>query len=467
MKATITHKNISVINAYTFDIIPKGENTEGLINRYNHLEELPVRGFSTMHIGIYDYSMKIKQWKIKDVKQTINIIEKDNTNLVYKQLFEELRNSVIEIKMAIWEPDFLPFNYAILSVDFDEKVLASKKTYGWLKMLLLPLIKYWRPLDGMIPYQGEIRFPMFYQIYYESKSLKPELNKVMNDLEKFSTNGLDVTNYLKSCNNLKNYFLLENLDKYHNLISLLKIQDDFFMLGNIGQFDSEIFNVFSLQPDEYSYTGINPFFVNTFDSWPFSSIFLFYIISVTPIIWTDINRTKLTEVLKQVNELKTTYRTNNKLTNNTEKTLESLLSLKHDLNFLLSDSDEIKKLVKIFKNYILDNPEIIAKSIVITKPNSKPKIQLVKNKIQSNYLDQLNQAFDIRSKETEEYVNDIQKDVLFLKERIEPLQQKLERKNNSRLRMVMLFLALVTVSFAVIVGSDVIGKWTNSSGNIP
>lgn len=462
MELKISHKNISVINAHTFDIITKGKDTDSLIQQFYQLEEIQIPRNTTIHVGIFDYSIKLRQWKIKDVKQTIDFIEKNNTNLVYRQLFDDLKKFVTGMKITVWEPEYLPFNYVILSVDFSGKILDSRDSYGWLRMSLLPIINYWRPSGGLIPYRGEMYFPMFFQLYYESKSIKPELTKVFNELEKLLAKKLDIKKYVKSCNSLKNYFLLEHLDKYHNLISLLKIQDDFFLLGNMGQLDSDIFNVFSLEPDSYKYSGTNPFLLDPFTSWPFSRLFLLYVISVTPLVWNEFNKTKLTKILKEVNDLKNAYRNNDNLPSNTEDSLERLLSSKHELNYLFSDLDEIKKLVKIFKSHILDNPEINEKSIVVAPENAKLKTDLIKNKIQATYLHELNKGFDLGSKDTTEYVTEIQKDLAFLEVRINPLQQRLIRKSNSKLSKTMLYLAIIATIFTIIVGTEIIGKWINS-----
>ena len=187
-----------------------------------------------------------------------------------------------------------------------------------------------------------------------------------------------------------------------------------------------------------------------------------YVISVTPLIWNEFNKNKLTKILKEVNDLKDVYRKNSKMQKNTEDALERLLSLKNELNYLLSDLDEIKKLVKIFKSHVLDNPEINEKSIVVAPENAKLKTDLIKNKIQATYLHELNKGFDLRSKDTTEYVADMQKDLMFLEELIKPLQQRLTRKSNSKLGKIMLYLSIVATFFALVIGLDIIGKWINS-----
>ncbi len=459
MELKVSHGKISVIQAYTFDIIQKGDDTEKLIQQFDQLQEISSSSNSTHHVGIYDFTIRLRQWKVQNIQQTIDIIEKDNTNLIYTPLFIKLKKFVTEIIVTVWEPGFLPFNYVFLTVVFDGKILESKDSYGWLRMSLLPIIHYWRLGDGQISYRSETDFPMYYQLYYESDSVKPTLNKVYEELENQSKNKLDVEKYVASCDKLKKYFLLKGFDRFHNLISLLKIQDGFFILGDIGQFENDFFNVFSLEPSTYKYTGTNPFFLGAFDSWPFPRLFLPYLLSVTPHIWVDVNRTKLKEILNHANELKEKYRKTEKIDD--ENSLKPLLSLKHELNYLLSDLDEIKNVMKIFKSYILDNPEIHEKSIVVTSDNKKINHILAKNKIDATYIHTLNEEFDSSAKSIEDYVDEIKKNLLFLQERIEPLQQQLSRKTNSKLTQTMLYLFSIATVFTVIVGIDVIIRWSN------
>jgi len=459
LKQTVTHGNISVIQAYTFDILEKGDDTEKLIEQLHHLEEIPSSSSTTSHVGIYDFTIRLRQWKVQNLKETIDLIEKDNTNLIFNQLFPELKKFVTEINITVWEPEFLPFNYVFLTVVFDGKILESRDSYGWMRMSLLPIIKYWRISDGQIPYNSEFDFPMYYQIYYKSSLVKPVLDTVYNNLEKLSTTKLNVKKYVTSCNKLKQHFLLEGFERLHNVISLIKIQDDYFFLGNIGQTNNDLFNVFSLEPDTHEYTGTNPFFFGIFDSWPFPRLFILYLLSATPHIWIDINRTKLKDMLNQVNELKKEYRNAGKIDN--EKSVDIILSLKNQLNYLLSDLDEIKNVMKIFKSYILDNPEIQEKSIVVTSDDKSIDPKLAKRKIETAYIHILNDQFTSRANDIEDYVSEIKKNLVFLEERLEPLQQKLSRKSNSDLGKIMLTLSIISASFAIIVGIDVISRWSN------
>ena len=459
LEETVTHRNISIISGYTFDIVQKGNDTKKLIDHFSQLEEIPFTGHSKHHVGIYDFTVKLRQWKVPCVKQTIDLIEKDNSNLVYNQLFPELKKFVNEIIITLWEPDFLPFNYIILNVNFDDQILESHNSYGWMRMLLLPIIEYWRITGGQITYQGESYFPMYYQMYYKSNSIKSTIDSVYKDLEKQSKKTLDVKKYVASCDKLKQHFLFEGLDRTHNLISLVKIQDDYFFLGNMGQMNSDLFNVFSLEPDTYKFAGTNPFFFNIFDGWPFPRLFLLYLLSATPHIWIDVNRTNLKNILNHANDLKGKYRNIEKLDD--ENSIDSLLILKNQLNYLLSDLDQIKNIMKIFKSYILDNPEIREKSIAVTTDDEPINTEVTKYKIDANYIHILSEEFASRAQNIEDYVSEIKKNLTFLEGRIEPLQQKLSRKSNSKLGQMMLVLSIISASFAVIVGIDVITKWSN------
>ncbi|MDH3203414.1 MAG: hypothetical protein OEL81_01895 [Nitrosopumilus sp.] len=131
------------------------------------------------------------------------------------------------------------------------------------------------------------------------------------------------------------------------------------------------------------------------------------------------------------------------------------------MNYLLSDLDQIKNIMKIFKSYILDNPEIREKSIVVTTDDEPIKTEVTKHKIDANYIHILSEEFASRAQNIEDYVSEIKKNLTFLEGRIEPLQQKLSRKSNSKLGQMMLLLSIISVSFAVIVGIDVITKWSN------
>ena len=219
----------------------KGNDTEKLILSLNQLEEIPISGHFTQHVGIYDFSPKFRQWNVPNVKKTISEIEQDNSNHVYKQLFPALKQFTSKIIVTVCEPEFLPFNYVILSVIFDGKILESSDSYGQLRMSLLPIIKYCRLTYGLIP-GDEIDFPMYCQFYYESKIVKPALIEVHNELEDLSNKKLNIEKYVETCDKLKQHFLLNGLDGRLNIISLIKIHNDFFILGNMGQLNSDFFN---------------------------------------------------------------------------------------------------------------------------------------------------------------------------------------------------------------------------------
>ncbi len=458
MKIEIKHKDISNIDAYSFEIISKGEYTKKIIEKFANLEKLPESIFSsTHHVGIYDFSVKLKQWKVNDTQKFIEEIEKNTTNEITKPSLEIIKDATTRIVISIWEPEFLPFNFIILNITFNEKKLDLKKSYKRLSLLLRPIVNYWKTFDGMITSDdhSEFSFPVFYRIFYDSSSIKPELNKIMDDLKKCSKDELDITKYLETSNNLKKFFLLEHIDDYYNLISLLQIQNDFFMIGNIGQFESDFATVFSLEPNIYTYSGNNPFFASDF-SWPFPALFLSFVLLASPIFWLHFNRKKLMEILTNVNKFKITYKTEDYLKSNSEKALSELHKIDNDLNFILSELKDIKTINDIFNSYFISNPEIQDKSVVITKSNNV-KESLIKNKINTTYLETCNQTFRKYNTEIEGYTKDLQKDISFIGKRIESLQKELDYKLKSKQNTIFLLAAISTliltgtlVGFAVV-----------------
>ena len=435
-------------------MMQKGNDTEKLILSLNRLEEIPISGRFTQHVGIYDFSPKFRQWNVPNVKKTISEIEQDNSNHVYKQLFPALKQFTSKIIVTVCEPEFLPFNYVILSVIFDGKILESSDSYGQLRMSLLPIITYCQSTYGLIP-GCEIDFPMYCQFYYESKTVKPALVEAYNELENLSKKELDIQKYVQTCNQLKQYLLLNGLDHRLNIISLIKIYDDFFILGNMGQFDSDFFNVFSVEPDSYQHSEINPILM-FLDLGPFPLLFSPYLLSVTFCVSINIYETKLKKALKQTNELREKYRKHEEPDDSSS--LNSLL-LKHELNYLLADLEKIKNMHKIFTRYFLTNPTIHEKSIVISFNDQTINHDLVKNKIKMPYICALNEGFVSRIKNVENHVHEIKKDLEFIQERIEFLQQQQLQKNNSRSNQIVFTLVIVTAAFTVVVGIDVFARW--------
>ena len=438
-------------------MMQKGNDTEKLILSLNQLEEIPISGHFTQHVGIYDFSPKFRQWNVPNVKKTISEIEQDNSNHVYKQLFPALKQFTSKIIVTVCEPEFLPFNYVILSVIFDGKILESSDSYGQLRMSLLPIIKYCRLTYGLIP-GDEIDFPMYCQFYYESKIVKPALIEVHNELEDLSNKKLNIEKYVETCDKLKQHFLLNGLDGRLNIISLIKIHNDFFILGNMGQLNSDFFNVFSVEPDSYQYPEINPF-LPFFDSWPFPLLFVPYLLSVTFRVSISVYEDKLKKMLRQVNELKETYRKHEKPSGS--DSLNSLLSLKHELNNLLSDFRQIKSVRKIFKSYFLTNSTICEKSIVVSFNDQTIDYDLVKDKIRVTYIHAINEGFVSLIKNVENHVREIKQDLKFIQERIEFLQQQRLQKNNSRSNRIMLALTFVIVIFTIVAGISVFDEWFN------
>ena len=251
---------------------------------------------------------------------------------------------------------------------------------------------------------------------------------------------------------------MNGLDGRLNIISLIKIHNDFFILGNMGQLNSDFFNVFSVEPDSYQYPEINPF-LPFFDSWPFPLLFVPYLLSVTFRVSISVYEDKLKKMLRQVNELKETYRKHEKPGGS--DSLNSLLSLKHELNNLLSDFRQIKSVRKIFKSYFLTNSTICEKSIVVSFNDQTIDYDLVKDKIRVTYIHAINEGFVSLIKNVENHVREIKQDLKFIQERIEFLQQQRLQKNNSRSNRIMLALTFVIVIFTIVAGISVFDEWFN------
>ena len=217
-------------------------------------------------------------------------------------------------------------------------------------------------------------------------------------------------------------------------------------------------NVFSVEPDSYQYPEINPF-LPFLDSWPFPLLFVPYLLSVTFRVSISVYEDKLKKMLRQVNELKETYRKHEKPSGS--DSLNSLLSLKHELNNLLSDFRQIKSVRKIFKSYFLTNSTICEKSIVVSFNDQTIDYDLVKDKIRVTYIHAINEGFVSLIKNVENHVREIKQDLKFIQERIEFLQQQRLQKNNSRSNRIMLTLTFVIVIFTIVAGISVFDEWFN------
>ena len=74
--------------AYTFNMIHKGEDTEEWIRPYKDLEEIKIVAKKDIdHVGVYDYNPRFKQWKVSDIPKTINRIKEGNCNSVNENVF--------------------------------------------------------------------------------------------------------------------------------------------------------------------------------------------------------------------------------------------------------------------------------------------------------------------------------------------------------------------------------------------
>jgi len=384
LKVDIKNPNISSIHAYTFEAIHKGSYTKKVIENFDHLEKIP-HGFfanSTFHIGIYDYTVRLSRWKITDVKSTIEGIERDNKNILNNHEIRILKDAITAITVTVSEQEFLPYNFIILHFELKSEKIGLTNTYRRLSRLLKPLENYWLTFDGRFSsdYKNKFSIPSFFQIRYDVK-IKTELNNIFDNLEKHSKK-LDVKKYVESCDELKKHFLLENLND--ESISLLKVQDNFYILGSISSSGGDFATVFSLEPSESTYTGTNPFFsINPFFG-SFPSLFLPYLLLVSPIFWVRTSREKITEYLTTINQLKVEYKTEDYLKSEHSKQFSQVFNLDNGLNFLSSELNDLQTMNKIFNNYFLKNPEIIDKSIILERYEKDKEDSFICNNIFSS-----------------------------------------------------------------------------------
>ena len=135
--------------------------------------------------------------------------------------FLKLHECVSKITVTLWEPEFLPFNYLILSVNFNSILIESGDSYDKLNAFFLPIVQHWGSLCGLIPCSDKRELPMYYQLYYSTKTMTPVLDKADEDLaievracyakEVRYEKGLNATLYLKRCNDLKTKFFVQQV----------------------------------------------------------------------------------------------------------------------------------------------------------------------------------------------------------------------------------------------------------------
>ena len=95
------------------------------------------------------------------------------------------------------------------------------------------------------------------------------------------------------------------------------------------------------------------------------------------------------------------------------------------MNYLLSDFEKIKITNKILQKYILKDPKICEKPIVVSSDEQNMDYNLAKNKIKISYLRTLNKSFLQSVKPVENDIREITKDLKFIQERIKFLQEQL------------------------------------------
>ena len=133
------------IFAYSFEAIDKGDYTQKIIDSFSHLEKIPYDLFtnSSFHVGAYDYSIKLNQWKIPQVKETINEFEKENKNLQNQYGINILKNALVSITLTVCEPEFLPYNFIIIKFELDVAKTKLVDSYRIFSGLLNAFNDYW------------------------------------------------------------------------------------------------------------------------------------------------------------------------------------------------------------------------------------------------------------------------------------------------------------------------------------
>lgn len=450
-------KNAESIFAYSFEAINKGDYTQKVIDNFDHLEKIPQGMFSnsSFHVGAYDYSIKLNQWKITQIKETIDEIEKDSKNLANKYGIKILRDSVVSIVLTVCQPEFLPFNFIIIQFQLNSKKISINNSYRMLSGLLNALEDYWLPFQGRFAsvYKKSFAVPTFFQIRYNSKNLKPKLEKIMNDLQKFSQSKINVKKYVESCNELKKLFLLENLE--NEQISMLKVQNDYYLLGKMARTGSDFATIFALDPNEYSYSGSNPFFGTNSMFGAFPALFLPYLLLVSPIFWWRASHEKIKEYISMINQFKTAYKTEDYLSDDNNEKISEIFDFDNNLNFLLSELNDLEKMHVIFNNHFLESPEILDKSIVMGRYTNEEHKKF-ENRIKYSYVKICKESFTESIKETKKYVDELKNDLSFIKNRIEFLLKKQDEKTRSNQNTILKWIGVISAIFASIVGIDVI-----------
>lgn len=449
------------VHAYSFEAIQKGEYTKKVLINFAHLEQLNPSPFSnsTIHIGIYDYGIKLTTFKITDIDGTIKLLEEVNQNQLSQYGLSILKKAIIQIYVTVYEPEFLPYNFIILHFELDATKLDLTTSYTSLSGIFRMLVDYWLTFNGIFgkEYKNQFSSPIFYKISYDV-TLKPTLEQIMNDLGQYLQKK-DVQKYVDTSNKLQQYFLFDKFE--YSQISLLKIQDNYNILATMPGSRSDFATICSLEPSNFEIKGTNPFFVNPmFGSFP--TIFLQYLLLTSPIYWGRVARQKTTDILTKINDLKIKYKTTDYLDSNNEDEFLKIYDLDNELNFLLSELKDLKNVSKIFESWFLTNPEVIDRSIVLgtyVKNNHK----LFESRIENSYVKICKSSFDYMMEETEKNIQELQDSLMLIKQRIEFLQKNRDNKTKNNQNTILIITAIISGIFATVVGIDVISRWINGT----
>ena len=465
------HNLVPKVDAYAFNMIDKGDDTETWKDSFKDLKEIDmVPKKDRDHVGVYDYNPRFKQWDVPCISETINKIEKENYDSVNKSVFLKLRECISKITITLWEPEFLPFNYVILSVNFNSLLIESGDSYDKLNAFFLPIVQRWGSLEGLIPCCDKRELPIYYQLYYNTQTIKSTLSKADEDLaievracdalEAIFKKKLDAVQYIKKCNELKQNFLFNNFNFKNSVISLINMQNNFFILGNTGGANSNLHNVVSVAPDSSKYSGFS-YYVPDFQLESFPLFFLPYVLSTTFAISSDIYEKKLKNIYKDILKLKT------KSSRRAANDLDSSSSLLHELNYMMLDYRMLQSANKNFHGWFFQNTGITEKSIVTLFDDSSIDGRSIHDlelniRIIRPYICKLNKRFTASIKSIERDVQKAKDDLEIIQEKIDFERQRQLQKNDLKLNQRMLILSIVTALFALVVGLDVLTKWFNS-----
>ena len=467
LKIDATHEDISKIDACTFNMIRKGERTETWKRGRGNSEKTVTSKENMNRIGVYSYNYKVTQWKMP-VEETTNKIEKGDDDSVDESVFLKLRKYISEITVILWEPEFLPFNYVILSVNFSGLLIEPSINYDKLDALFWPIVHHCKLSEGEIPGYGKAKFPVYYQFYYDAQTMKPALSKADGELKdikrehdksKRFENELIAMQYVKKCNELKQNSLFNNFNFSRSSISLINVQDNFFILGTTGNANLSWHSVASIAPNSYSCSKLSGDLPD-FDPKLIPLFFLPYVLVATFSILSRVYETGLKSIHAQVSTMRRD--SSNKKPANLKLLFRSLRELndtEFNVNMLQSANESFQGW--FFRGGLSD------KSIITSFDDSDIDAQghdyrmRLHFDIERPYMCRLNGYFTGSIERIEPQIQKIKGDLKIIQEEAGFERQMQLQKNNSKLNKRMLILSVVTAISAIVVGADILTKWFN------